>query len=79
MVQFFARYCNIIDNNIFEAWPEPAIVPCRTLLPASPAEETPPAGVSFIDQSTENKPTNAGMNPAVTVEPYATSTCHTYL
>ena len=75
----FARHCNIIDNNIFEAWPEPAIVPCRTLLPASPAEETPLAGVTFIDQSTGNKPTNAGMNPTVRVEPHVTSICQSHV
>jgi hypothetical protein len=54
-------------------------VACRTLLPASPAEETPATGISFIDQSKENKLTNARMNPAVRVEPYVTSICQTHV
>jgi hypothetical protein len=74
----FARYYNIMDNNILEAWPQPVIVPRRTALPASPTEETTPAGVSFNNQSTDNKPTNAGMNPAVRVEPHVKSVCQTH-
>jgi hypothetical protein len=75
----FARYYNITDNNILEAWPQPVIVPRHTVLPASPTEETTPADVSFINKSTNNKPTNAGMNPDVRVEPHVKSVCQTHV